>query len=94
MTASINNIKTRFEELVGENIVITVEAGRRKTKTHKGVLAETYHSVFVVDLDNGVNDDSVDRVSFNYTDVLTNSIEVDFPDADFELEEELETVEK
>lgn len=95
MTATISNIKTKFEELIGEDIVIVVEAGRRKTKTHIGVLSETYQSVFVVELeDDGSNDESVDRVSFNYTDVLTNSIEVEFPATDFELQGELETVEK
>lgn len=94
MTATINNIKTKFEELIGEDIVIVVEAGRRKTRTHKGVLTETYHSVFVVELEDDNNDESVDRVSFSYTDVLTNSIEVDFPNADFELEDELETIEQ
>lgn len=78
MTATIENIKDKFTELVGEDIIITVEAGRRKTTTHEGKLAETYPSVFVVELDN--YEDSYDRVSYSYADVLTKAIEVDFPD--------------
>lgn len=93
MTATINNIKTKFEELIGEDIVITVEAGRRKTKTHEGVLAETYPAVFVVELDNNGDDELYERVSFSYADVLTSSIEVDFPEAGFALEEAKETEE-
>lgn len=86
MTATISNIKTRFKERIGEDIVITVEAGRRRTKTHEGILSEAYPSVFIVELDNG--DDLYDRVSFSYRDILTNTIEVDFPDEITEVEEE------
>ena len=81
MTATINSIKDQFDDLVGEDIVVVVEAGRRKTKTHTGTLTETYPSVFVVELNNG-DDDSYERVSYNYTDVLTSTIEIDFPELD------------
>ncbi len=96
MTATIDNIKTKFHELVGEDIVITVEAGRRRTKTHEGKLTETYQSIFVVELNQEKNDDSFERVSFNYIDVLTDTIQVDFPDVEDALKEpepELETEE-
>lgn len=81
MTATINSIKDQFDDLVGEDIVVVVEAGRRKTKTHIGTLTETYPSVFVVELNNS-DDDSYERVSYNYTDVLTSTIEIDFPELD------------
>ena len=74
MTATINDIKGKFEDLVGED----------KTKTHAGVLTETYPAVFVVELNNG-DEDLYERVSFNYADVLTESIEIEFPNADVEL---------
>ena len=77
MTATIENIKDNFTERIGENIVITVEIGRRKTTTHKGTLTETYPAVFVVELENC--EDSYERVSYSYADVLTKAIEVDFP---------------
>lgn len=79
MTATINNIKDTFEDLVGEEVVIIVEAGRRKTKTHEGILTETYPAVFVVELENG-DEESYERVSYSYADVLTESIEVNFPE--------------
>lgn len=78
MTATIESIKDRLTDLIGENIVITVEAGRRKTTTHEGKLTETYPAVFVVELDD--YKDSYERVSYSYADVLTNAIEIDFPD--------------
>ena len=78
MTATIENIKDDFTERIGENIVITVERGRGKTTIHEGKLAETYPAVFIVELDN--EEDSYERVSYSYADVLTSAIEVDFPD--------------
>lgn len=93
MTTTISNIKTRFEGLIGENIVITVEAGRRRTRTHEGTLSEAYPSVFIVELDNEEDDDLYERVSFSYRDVLTNTIEVDFPEFQIEENEELEAEE-
>lgn len=93
MTTTISNIKTRFEELIGEDIVITVEAGRRRTRTHEGRLSEAYPSVFIVELDNEEEEDLYERVSFSYRDVLTNTIEVDFPEFPIEENEELETEE-
>lgn len=89
MTTTINSIKDTFDELVDENIIIVVEAGRRKTKTHTGTLTETYPAVFIVELNNN-GEESYERVSFSYADVLTNSIEVDFPDAEVKLPEETE----
>lgn len=93
MTTTIGNIKTRFEELIGEDIVITVEAGRRRTRTHEGTLSEAYPSVFIVELDNEEDDDLYERVSFSYRDVLTSTIEVDFPEFQVEESEELEAEE-
>lgn len=90
MTTTINSIKDKFDALVGEEIVIVVEAGRRKTKTHTGILTETYPAVFVVELESG-KEESYDRVSFSYADVLTESIEIDFPENDVEIiEKDLE----
>ena len=78
MTATIGNIKDKLTGLIGEDIVITVEASRKKITTHEGRLTETYPAVFVVELDD--NKDSYERVSYSYADVLTNTIEISFPD--------------
>lgn len=41
-----------------------------------GVLAETYRSVFVVQLDR--QEDALQRVSYSYADVLTETVELTF----------------
>lgn len=69
-------IKSLLDENVGEPIVITVQMGRKKKRERRGVLRETYRSVFVVDLDQDHN--KIDRVSYSYSDVLTHAIDLEF----------------
>ena len=48
----------------------------KKTVEQSGVLAETYRSVFVVQLDQ--QEDALQRVSYSYADVLTETVELTF----------------
>ncbi len=93
MTATINSIKDRFTELVGEDIVVTVEMGRSRTVTHEGELSDTYPAVFVVELENE-GEDLYDRVSYSYADVLTDTIQVDFPNVEKSEDEETEELQE
>lgn len=76
MPSELSEIKTYLEDRVGEEISVTVQMGRKKKKERKGVLKETYRSVFIVDLNQDEND--FDRISYSYRDVLTNTIELEF----------------
>ncbi|KRL83330.1 hypothetical protein FC32_GL000579 [Ligilactobacillus apodemi DSM 16634 = JCM 16172] len=50
--------------------------GRKKVTKRHGILRETFPAVFIVELSHEEN--AVERVSYSYTDVLTNSIVLDF----------------
>lgn len=76
MPKEISEIKDYMDNRLGENVTVTVQMGRKKKKERRGVLKETYRSVFVIDLDQDEND--FDCVSYSYRDILTKSIEVDF----------------
>lgn len=76
MAANIMTIKNQLENKIGSRITLIAQSGRKKQSQRSGVLAETYPSVFVVDLDQDEN--AFDRVSYSYRDILTNSIEVLF----------------
>ncbi|MGY3750791.1 Veg family protein [Vagococcus acidifermentans] len=78
MVASLSTIKKDLECKVGSKIKLVAQTGRKKQTERKGVLSETYHSVFVVDLDQDEN--AFERVSYSYTDILTNAVEVQFTD--------------
>lgn len=76
MPITLESIKERLDKQLGKKIMLTAQAGRKKVTERKGVLAETYPSVFVVELDQ--KEHSFDRVSYSYTDVLTESVEIEF----------------
>ncbi|MBD3949881.1 Veg family protein [Tuanshanicoccus lijuaniae] len=73
-------IKSLLEENVGETIIVTVQMGRKKKRERRGILKETYRSIFVVDLDQEAN--NIDRVSYSYRDVLTHAIDLEFVNED------------
>ena len=60
-----------------KNKLDTSHIGRKKVNKCHGVLKETFPAIFIVELDDGGNN-SVERVSYSYTDVLTNNIKLDF----------------
>lgn len=76
MPKDLVDIKSILDNKLGKEIIVTVQMGRKKKKERKGILRETYRSVFVVDLDQAEN--SIGRLSFSYRDVLTNSVELEF----------------
>ncbi|ARN90725.1 Veg family protein [Levilactobacillus brevis] len=76
MPTSLENIKNKLDDRIGEKLMVIAQAGRKKTTERHGILRETYPAVFVVDLDQDEN--SFERVSYSYTDILTKNIEVDF----------------
>src|SRR5699024_7923639 len=71
-------IKQGLEGQSGKKLILTANGGRRKTVVRSGILAETYPSVFVVELDQEEN--AFERVSYSYADVLTETVELSFAD--------------
>ncbi len=71
-------IKQGLEGHVGKRLKLTANGGRRKTIERSGILAETYPSVFIVELDQEEN--AFERVSYSYADVLTETVELRFAD--------------
>ena len=71
-------IKQGLECHVGKRLKLKANGGRRKTIIRSGVLAETYPSVFIVELDQDEN--AFERVSYSYADILTETVELNFLD--------------
>ncbi|MCI1859071.1 MAG: ABC transporter permease [Sporolactobacillus sp.] len=76
MGKTIADIKGTLDLRVGSRLTVKANGGRRKTIQRSGVLEGTYPSVFIVRLDK--NSNAYDRVSYSYTDVLTDSVELTF----------------
>jgi uncharacterized protein Veg len=78
MAKTLSDIKQALDSNLGRRLTLKANGGRRKTIERSGVLAETYPSVFVIELDQEEN--SFERVSYSYADVLTETVQLTFLD--------------
>ena len=78
MAKTLNEIKQGLDCQIGRRLKLKANGGRKKTIIRSGVLAETYPSVFIVELDQDEN--AFERVSYSYADVLTETVELKFLD--------------
>ncbi|MFD1039890.1 biofilm formation stimulator Veg [Virgibacillus byunsanensis] len=76
MAKTLIEIKQGLECQIGNKLRLRANGGRRKTIERCGILAETYPSVFIVELDQDEN--AFERVSYSYADVLTETVELSF----------------
>ena len=51
MPDNLSQIKEQLECHLGQKVMLTAQAGRKRKTERKGILRETYDAVFVVDLD-------------------------------------------
>ncbi|MDP4085438.1 MAG: Veg family protein [Bacillota bacterium] len=76
MSKTLADIKLALDSNLGKRLLLKANGGRRKTIERSGVLAETYPSVFVIELDQDAN--AFERVSYSYADVLTETVQITF----------------
>ena len=67
---SIENIKTKVDELKGKKVKVRLNKGRNKICYFTGMIGETYPSVFIIEIFDGV----FDRLSCTYQDVLCGDV--------------------
>ena len=77
MPKTLADIKRSMDLHLGKRLVLKANGGRKKTVECEGVLSEVYRAIFVVELD---QDDAGKRVSYSYTDILTEAVEITFLD--------------
>ncbi|HWK22915.1 biofilm formation stimulator Veg [Lysinibacillus sp. SGAir0095] len=78
MPKTLADIKKSLDCNLGKRLRLKANGGRKKTVECDGVLSDTYHAVFVVELDQ--EDNTCKRVSYSYTDILTEAVEITFLD--------------
>lgn len=71
---ALTEIKQYLDASVGKRIKLKANRGRKKVVERLGVLEQTYPHIFVVKLDEKRN--MTRRVSFSYTDILTETVEL------------------
>ncbi|AFV13027.1 hypothetical protein Tph_c28620 [Thermacetogenium phaeum DSM 12270] len=70
---ALAEIKRDLDAYIGKRVKLKSFKGRNRVVEREGVLERTYPSIFVIKLD----EKKVERrISFSYTDVLTESVEL------------------
>ena len=71
---NLAKIRKNVEGCVGKKVILKANKGRKRTIIREGILEEAYPSLFVVRICNQF--DSIRRVSYTYSDILTETVEV------------------
>lgn len=73
--ADIRRVKFSVDQNIGSKVKIRANRGRHKIDVTEGIIRETYPSVFLVEVENKM-DDTTQNISFSYTDVLTKDVQM------------------
>lgn len=73
--SDIKKVKLSVDKNIGSRVKIRANRGRHKIDITEGVIRETYPSIFLVEIDNEL-DDTTQKISFSYTDVLTKDVQM------------------
>ncbi len=71
---TLMKIRENVESCIGQKVLLQTNKGKRKAKTSEGILSEVYNNVFIVKVDNGSTKSR--KMSFSYSDILTETVEV------------------
>lgn len=76
MFKTLYKIRDELSKKIGEEVILTKYEPRNRIIKHTGILTKIYPSLFIIDLGDASN--TVNRVSFRYSDILTGDIELIF----------------
>ncbi len=71
---SVTKIRKDLEGCIGRTVILRANKGRKRIVVREGILESVYPNLFVVKIANEY--DSIRRVSYTYSDVLTSTVEV------------------
>lgn len=73
--SDIMKVKSSLDKNIGNKVKIRANRGRHKIDVAEGIISETYSSIFLVEVINKI-DDTTQKISFSYTDVLTKDVQM------------------
>ena len=68
------HVRNDIQKIIGSKVKLETNKGRHKAVISRGIVANVYPSIFTVLLNEGPGPSR--KLSFSYTDVLTNAVEI------------------
>ena len=72
--SDVFHVRSDIQRIIGSRVRLETNKGRHKSVIDKGIISNVYPSIFTVELNEGPN--PARKISFSYTDVLTNTVEI------------------
>lgn len=72
---NINAVRRAVVKHMGSRVKVKTNRGRHRIDITEGIISETYPSIFVIKLDDSV-EDAVKTMSFSYTDIITQDVQL------------------
>lgn len=73
--SDVIKVKRAVSSHIGSKVRIRSNKGRHKVDVTEGVITQTYPSIFLIEVKNDL-EESCQTVSFSYTDVLTQDVQM------------------
>ena len=75
VSATVGNVRRAVSKHIGSKVLVKSTLGRHKDDITEGVITETYPCIFLVQVKNN-DEDTVQTVSYSYTDVITRDVQL------------------
>ena len=72
--SDVVHVRRDIQQIVGSTVELETNGGRHKSITARGIVINAYPSIFVIQLKEQAGTSRT--VSFSYTDILTNTVEL------------------
>ena len=72
--SDVFHVRRDIQSIIGSKVQLETNKGRHKSIVNKGIVSNVYPSIFTIQLNEGP--DPSRKLSFSYTDVLTNTVEI------------------
>ena len=73
--ADILRVRSSVDQNIGNKVKIRANRWRHKIDVTEGIIRESNPSIFLVEVENKL-DDTTQKISFSYTDVLTKDVQM------------------
>ena len=72
--SDVFHVRKDIQKIIGSKVKLETNKGRHKSVISRGIVSNVYPSIFTIQLNEGP--DPSRKLSFSYTDVLTNAVEI------------------
>lgn len=70
----VSHVRSDIKRIIGSTVRLETNKGRHKSTINQGIISNVYPSIFTIQLEDGPS--ATRNMSFSYTDVLTNTVEI------------------